>query len=181
MSVYAVVLFLHLAGSAALFLGYGIEWAASSLFRNASSVTQLRSWLRVFMVSPPVAGAGLGVLLLSGGYLASLSGAMKQGWIPASLVAIFIALVLGFAMILPRMRAIRNAIPQSGDEISSELRAKISDPVLLTAIRVRVLVATGIVYLMAARLAFLPSLLAILVAIVVGVILSISAWKSKPQ
>src|SRR5258706_10333731 len=106
MNVFSVVLFLHLVAAMALFIGYGIEWTASSLFRNAASVEQVRAWLRVFKVSPPLGGAGLGVLLLSGGYLASLSGAMKQGWIPATLIGIFLALAIGMGLILPRMKAI---------------------------------------------------------------------------
>jgi hypothetical protein len=179
-SVFSAVLFLHLLGALALFIGYGIEWTASSLFRNASSTEQVRAWLRVFKVSPPLAGAGLGVVLLSGGYLASLSGAMKQGWIPATLIAIFLALALGFALILPRMKRIRAALPPGNDAVSEELRERLADPVLLTAIRVRVLVATGIVYLMAAKISFVPSLLALAMATVLGVIFAIPTWKTKP-
>ena len=55
-------------------------------------------------------GLLIGVLLLSGGYLASLSGAMKQGWIPATLLAIAVALLLGIALIMPRMNKIRKCI-----------------------------------------------------------------------
>ena len=180
MTVFTAVLFLHLAGTLALFIGYGIEWTASSLFRNASSAEQLRAWLRVFKVSPPLSGAGLGVLLLSGGYLASLSGTMKQGWIPATLLGIFLALVLGFALILPRMRRIRTALPSGNGPMSPALRAQISDPVLLTAIRVRVMLAGGIVYLMASKLAFLSSLAVLALAAVLGLILSISTWSQTP-
>ena len=176
MTVFSVVLFLHLLGAVSLFIAYGIEWTASSLFRNASSTEQVRAWLRVFKVSPPLSGLGLGVVLLSGGYLASLSGAMKQGWIPVTLIAIFLALVLGFAMILPRMKRIRAALPSGNDPVSAQLRQRLSDPVLLTAIRVRVMVVTGIVYLMAAKISFVPSLVALIIAIVLGVIFAIPTW-----
>ena len=179
MSVVSVVLFLHLAGAMALFIAYGIEWTASALFRNAASAEQLRAWLRVFKVSPPLAGAGLGVLLLSGGYLASLTGAMKQGWIPATLIGIFLALALGFALILPRMKRIRAALPAGNEPFSSTLRAAITDPLLLTAIRTRFMLATGIVYVMAAKPSFEASLLALAVAIVLGVLFSIAIW-SRP-
>jgi len=37
MTVYTLVLYSHLLGALALFIGYGIEWAASTLFRNATS------------------------------------------------------------------------------------------------------------------------------------------------
>jgi hypothetical protein len=188
-NIFSIVLFLHLAGALALFIAYGIEWTASSLFRNANSIEQLRAWLRVFKVSPPLSGIGLGVVLLSGGYLASLTGAMKQGWIPATLLAIFLALAVGFAMILPRMKRIRAALPAGtagttgaigSEPLSAPLRAQISDPVLLTAIRVRLLIAIGIVYLMAAKMPFLPSLIALVIAIAIGIVLSISIW-SRPQ
>jgi hypothetical protein len=173
MNVIPVVLFLHLAGAFALFIGYGIEWTASSLFRNAASVEQVRAWLRVFKVSPPLAGAGLGVLLLSGGYLASLSGAMKQGWMLATFIGIFLALALGFALILPRMKAIRAALPAGDEPVSAALRARLSDSVLLTAIRVRVLLATGIVYLMAAKPLLVSSLLVLVFAVILGLLFSI--------
>jgi len=173
MNVHAVVVYSHLLGALALFIGYGIEWTASSLFRNASSTEQVRAWLRVFKVSPPLSGAGLGILLLSGGYLAYLSGSMKQGWIPATLLAIFVALVLGFALILPRMTQIRKLLPSLNEPISTELRARLSDPLLLSAIRIRVLLAAGIVYLMAAKTPFAPSLLALAAALVLGFLFSL--------
>ena len=177
MTVYTAVLYTHLLGAVALFIGYGIEWTASSLFRSAASTEQARAWLRVFKVSPPLSGAGLGVLLISGGYLAHLSGAMKQGWISATLVAIGIALVLGFACVLPRMDRIRKSLPSLNEPVSAELRSRLSDPVLLSAIRIRVLLAAGIVYLMAARGPFAGSLIALIVALIVGVLLSISVWR----
>lgn len=179
MRVVTVVIFLHLAGAMALFIGYGIEWTASALFRSASSAEQIRAWLRVCKVSPPVAGAGLGVLLLSGGYLASLSGAMKQGWISATLIGIFLALALGFALILPRMKRIRAALPAGSEPFSSTLRSVIADPILLTAIRTRFMLATGIVYLMAAKPPFATSLAALGAAIILGVLFSLPVW-SRP-
>jgi hypothetical protein len=179
MTVYTVVLYSHLLGTLALFIGYGIEWTASSLFRNATSTEQVRAWLRVFKVSPPLAGAGLGVLLLSGGYLASRTGAMRQGWIPATLIAIAAALILGFAFILPRMNKIRKALPSLNQPVAEELRARLSDPILLIAIRVRVLLAAGIVYLMAAKLPLTPSLGALAAALLLGLLISLPVMRRR--
>lgn len=177
MTIHTVVLYAHLLGAVALFIGQGIEWTASSLFRGASSTEQVRAWLRVFKVSPPLSGIGIAVLLLSGGYLAQLSGAMKQGWIPASLLAIGVALVLGFALILPRMNKIRKTLPSLNEPVSPELRARLTDPILLSAIRIRVLLAVGILYLMAAKIPFTPSLLALLIALAVGLLFSAPVWR----
>jgi len=177
MTVYTVILYAHLLGAVALFIGQGIEWTASSLFRGASSTEQVRAWLRVFKVSPPLSGVGIGVLLLSGGYLASLSGAMKQGWIPATLLAIGVALLLGIAVIMPRMNKIRKTLPSLNEPVSPELRVRLTDPILLSAIRIRVLLAAGILYLMAAKVAFGPSLVALLTALTAGLLFSIPVWR----
>ena len=180
MSPYTIPVFVHLLGALALFVGYGIEWGVSALFRNASSAEQLRSWLRVFKISAPLSGAGLLVLVLSGGYLGSLSGTMRQGWIPATFFGIIVALALGFALILPRMRGIRSALPAGNEPLPAALRFRLADPVLLTAIRVRVLLATGIVYLMVAKIPMVPSLVALAIAAILGLLLSISTWNQKP-
>jgi hypothetical protein len=173
MTVYTVVLYLHLLGAFALFIGSGIEWVSSSLFRTAASTLQVRAWLRVFKASPPLFGAGLGTLLISGGYLAARSGAMKQGWIPATFLAIGIALLLGFVLILPRMNKIRKILPSLDQPVSGELQSRLSDPVLLSAIRVRVFLAAGIVYLMIAKIPFTPSLIALAIALLAGLLLSL--------
>jgi hypothetical protein len=102
---------------------------------------------------------------------------MKQGWIPATLLAIGIALLLGFVLILPRMRKIRTALPSLNEPVSAALRARLSDPILLSAIRIRVLLAAGIVYLMAAKIPFTPSLIALAVALGAGFLFAIPVWK----
>lgn len=181
MTPYTIPVFIHILGALALFVGYGIEWSVSALFRNASSTEQLRSWLRVFKISPPLSGAGLLVLLLSGGYLASLSpGTMRQGWISATFVGIIVALALGFVLILPRMRGIRSALPAGNEPLPDALRSRLADPVLLTAIRVRVLLATGIVFLMAAKPPLVSSLLLLVFAVILGLLFSIPVLIKTP-
>jgi hypothetical protein len=61
--------------------------------------------------------------------------------------------------------------------VGDDLGAHLSDPLLLTAIRVRVLLAAGIVYLMIAKSAFNPSLLALGVALILGLLFSVSVWR----
>lgn len=177
MTLYTVVLFAHLLGAVAFFIGQGIEWIASSLFRGASSTEQVRAWLRVFAVSAPLSGMGLTVILLSGGYLASLTGTMRQGWIPAALLGIGVGVLLGVMAILPRMKKIRKELPSLNEAVGPELRMHLSDPLLLSAIRVRVLLAAGILYVMGAKTPFAPSLVALVVAIVAGLLASAPVWR----
>jgi len=176
MTLYSTILFLHIAGAIGLFIGYGLEWTISTLLRRATTVDQVRSWLRVYRVSPPLSGASLVVLILTGGYLASAIGAMKQGWMVASLVAILVAFSMGFIFNLPRIRALRDSLAALSGTLSPEVVARLENAVLPTSIRVRTMLALGILYLMTAKSSLLVSFVALGIAVLLGLVFSIPAW-----
>jgi hypothetical protein len=179
MTTYAIILFLHFLGLVGLFVGYGLEWVASGLLRRATTSEQARSWLRVYRVSLPISGPALLLLILTGGHLASLGIGFKQGWILASILAIVVALFIGFVLILPRVRAIRESLPEGSVPLPAESLARLQAPVFVTLVRVRFLLALGIVYLMTAKTGLNASLLILVGAMVVGVIVSAPSW-SRP-
>ena len=181
MTNYTLALFFHFLGLVALFVGYGLEWIVSALLRKATTTDQVRAWLRVYRTSLPISGPGLLILILSGGYLASLSGAMKAGWVSASLVAIIFALGFGFVFILPRVRALRGALSEGSGGLPANVIELLHAPAIPTLIRVRGLLALGIVYLMTVKPESLgASLLVLGVAIVLGVLASAGTF-SKPK
>ena len=181
MTNFSFALFFHFVGLIALFVGYGIEWIVSAFLRGATTTDQVRAWLRVYRTSLPVSGPGLLVLILSGGYLAQVTGAMKNGWMSASLLAIVIALLIGFVLILPRMKAIRAALPEGSAALPANATALLRAPGLPTLIRVRAMLALGIVYRMTAKPdTFATSLLVLGAAIVLGLLASTPTF-SKPK
>jgi hypothetical protein len=181
MSPYQIALFTHFLGLVGLFVGYGLEWAASSLLRRSTTSDQARLWLRIYRFSLPISGPGLLVLILSGGYMASITGAWKQGWLAASLIAIVIVLVMGFALILPRVMETRATLPEGSSPLSGTALAHIQHPMLVTLIRTRFVLALGIIYLMTTKPEALSiSLFILLGAIVVGLLAALNAWFSHP-
>ena len=177
MNNHTLALFLHFVGLVGLFVGYGLEWIVSALLRRATNTDQLRAWLRVYRTSLPISGPGLLVLIFSGWYLASLSGAMKQGWVSATFLAILLALGIGFVFILPRVRAIRRAMPEGSGGLPANVTALLHAPALPTLIRVRGFLALGIVYLMTVKPESLSVSLEILAgAIVLGVLISVGTF-----
>jgi hypothetical protein len=173
MTNYSIALFFHFVGLVALFVGYGLEWIVSAFLRGAATTDQARAWLRVYRTSLPVSGPGLLVLILSGGYLAQVTGAMKNGWMSASLIAIVIALGIGFMFILPRVKTIRSALPEGSSGLPANATALLHAPGLPTLIRVRAMLALGIVYLMTVKPDTLASsLLALGAAVVLGLLAS---------
>jgi hypothetical protein len=181
MTPYAFAMFLHLLGMVGLFVGYGMEWAASSLLRRSTTADQARSWLRIYRLSMPISGPGLLLLIFTGGYLASVTGSMKQGWISGSLLGIVFALGIGFVFILPRIRRIRAALPEGNVALSAAGIALVNDPMIVTLIRVRGLLALGIVFLMTTKPeALMTSLFILLAFIVVGMLCAASSWTARP-
>jgi uncharacterized membrane protein len=176
MTLYSNVLFVHIASALALFLGYGLEWTVSALLRHASTADQARAWLRVYRVSPPVTGVALAVLILSGGWLSAMTGGMNQGWLIASVAGIVVALLIGFALILPRVRRIRGALPEGNAALSPEALLQLQSGALPMLIRVRAMLALGIVYLMTAKPPLGVSLIVLAVSMVLGVLFSVTAW-----
>jgi len=177
MTAYAIALFFHFVGMVGLFVGYGLEWTGSSLLRSAKTSDEARSALRLYRLSLPISGPGLIVLILSGGYLAAITGAMRQGWISGAVLGIVFALGIGFVFILPRVRTIRAAIPQGSAALADTALARTNDPMVVTLIRVRFMVALGIVALMTSKPQLLGTALFVLLgAIVVGLLAAAGAW-----
>jgi len=180
MTNYTLALLFHFLGLVALFVGYGLEWIVSGLLRQATTADQVRAWLRVYRTSLPVSGPGLLILIISGWYMASFKGAMKQGWISATFLAILLALGIGFVFILPRVRAIRGALPEGNGGLPANAVALLQAPTIPTLIRVRGLLAFGIVYLMTVKPESLgASLLVLGVTIGLGLLASAGTFSKR--
>lgn len=179
MEVYSLVLFLHFLGMVALFAGYGLEWTSSTLLRSATTGDQARAWLRIYRLSLPVSGPGLLVLLLTGGYLAGVTGISGSGWVLATFGGIAVALFIGFGLLMPRFKAVRAALPEGAASLPAEVLAKTQDPAIVTLIRARFVLALGIVLLMTLKPSLGVSFLVLLVSLVLGALCALRAWSRK--
>ena len=175
MTLYALVVFIHLAGALTLFLAFGIEWAAISFLGTATTPAEAQQWLRLGRLAPLVNGPALLVVILSGGYLASLISAFKQGWIPASFIGIAVVALLGGAINVPKMRAIRLAIPNGGAALSAALHNKW----LPVSVRLRTFAALSIVFMMVSKLSFAKCMFALLGGLVLGLLFCIPVFGNK--
>jgi hypothetical protein len=177
MNMYMLVLFLHFGGMAALFMGYGLEWSASSLLRGATTAGEARAWLRIYRGSLPVSGPGLLLLILTGGYMAGVTRLGAAGWILAAWIGIAVALGIGFALLLPRIKKLRAALPEGNAGLGGDALARVQDPVITTLVRARAVLALGIVLLMTEKPAELTtSVIILVVALGIGALCAVGAW-----
>ena len=175
MTLYTLILFIHVTGALSLFLAFGLEWAAISFLSRSNTSQEAQTWLRLARLGPLVNGPALLLAILSGGYLASIISAFKQGWIPASFVGITVVALLGGAINAPKMRAIRLAIPEGGEKLAAALRSK----ALPVSVRLRTFAALSIVFMMATKLPFAQCMFVLLAGLIVGLLFCIPVFSRK--
>ena len=97
----------------------------------------------------------------------------------ASLLAIVLALGMGFVFILPRVRALRDALGE-GSALSPKAGELLRAPGLPALIRLRVFLALGIAYLMTMKPeSFAMSLAVLAVAFVLGLLASAGTFSQS--
>jgi len=176
MTLYALILFSHVVGAFFLFAGLGLEWLAVSYLRRNLDAREASSWIHLARSAPWCYGPALGVVLFSGGYLASKTGG-NQGWILVSFITLLVIGVIGAVFTGPRVRAIWKASKDDTDRISPAFQSRLHDPVLLASVRLRVGLVFGVVLLMVSKLNTRFSLLTIAAATALGMIAALPAWR----
>ena len=87
-------------------------------------------------------------MILTGGYMAGVARLGAAGWIIAAWIGIAVALVMGFALLLPRFKKLRAALPEGNAALGGDARVRVQDRAITTLIRARAVLALGIVFLM---------------------------------
>jgi hypothetical protein len=180
MSFYSVLVFTHITAAFFLFGGLLLEWVVISFLRRNPELAPFRAWGRIFSLAPRLYGPALGILLLSGGYLGTQMSAWAQGWIRVSFVTLFVIGAIG-GVTSRRFGVIRKLLGEASDSTALILPVKLSDPILIASVRVRIALVFGVVLLMVSKLPLEPSLGVIAVAAAIGVIAALPAWKGSAQ
>jgi hypothetical protein len=177
MTLYALILFSHIAGAFFLFAGLALEWTAIAFFRRGLDTGQARMWISLASVASRLYGPALGVILLSGGYLGTKMKAWDQGWTPVAVVTLFVIGLLGAVLTAPRIRAIRKALQENSNTVSTVLRTRLHDALLLTSVRMRVALVFGVLLLMVSKVSLGPSLITMACATTLGLVIALPAWR----
>jgi len=163
MTVYSLVLFLHVGAALALASVLSIDALILFPLRRATSPTRAHLWQEVWPAVPRLAsGSGL-LLLLSGGYLADRMSAWTLAWPKAALAVLILIGILG-AVTSRRIRGLRRA--SAADE--SEFFRRREDPILKISLSVRIALVFAAVLLMNAKPQLRESLSIVGAAVVLG-------------
>ena len=171
MLIRSVALFAHIVGMLALFIGLALEWLSLESLQRSTDPVRDSPWVKVLRALPPYMAGAVGLILVSGIYLAMRVGVFDQAWVRVSFGAMVLMGILGGPVVRPQMRAILRA----GGDGRSTVGREAWHPLLRASLRARAAVGLAIVYLMIGKPELGESLL------VVGAALALGAATSVPQ
>ena len=149
MTLYSIILFLHVAAVLVLFASLSFEFLSLSHLRQASDPGDVRRWMDPVPGVPLMAMASILVVLVWGIYLAVRMAAFDLAWPKAAIAALLLIAPFG-ALTGKRLRVIRR-ISAEAAIMKPELLKRLQDPFLKISLGVRTVTFLGIVLLMAAK------------------------------
>jgi Predicted integral membrane protein (DUF2269) len=177
MNLYTVALFVHLVGAMAIFVGVGVWLFAALALRRAQHVAQVRILTGITVGSGNVAVGGVLLLAVAGFYMALSVWGWQTAWIDVATVGFALLAPLGLLIIDPRLRALAKAADAAPDgPMPPSLVAGTRDPLLSSGLSLYVAVLLGIVFLMTTKPAWVEALLAMVVAVALGLVSSLPFW-----
>ena len=169
MSIYTIVLFLHISGAIGYFISIGTWLFGFSALRRVQRVEQVRALTDLAGRVGPLFGISVLLILVTGLYMAITAWGFQTGWIPVGLISLVLIAPLGTALIEPRRRAIARLAGEAPDgPLPESLERRIYDPILWTALQTVAVLLLGIVFLMTTKPALTGSLIVMAVALVLG-------------
>ena len=127
MSARNVALFIHLLGVVTIFIAIGIVQRVGAQIRSATTIEELRIWMRFVRTTSTMFPVGFVLLLLSGLYLADLGFSFDTPWVVVGIVSLLTMLGIGRGVMGRGLQAIgKGAVTASS--ITPELAAGIARP-----------------------------------------------------
>lgn len=172
MSLYSVLVFLHVVGALGLFSSIALEQASLVNLRRASTRAQVRDWVATLRVLRRVDGpAGL-VILATGIYFVATRWG-HHAWIGLALLGMVAMAALGAGVTGRRVNAIAKVLPAADGPIPTSLRQRLRDPVLRTSASLRAALGLGIVFNMSVKPATAGAFAAMGVALALGAVVAL--------
>ena len=172
MNAESIILFLHIVGAIGIFVALGLEWTGLSHLRNAQAPEQVRVWMGMLKSTQGVGFSSMLTTVITGVYMMLTDWGFVP-WIYVTIGALILVILLSTLLTRPRIAAIGKAMFMEKGRISINLPTLANHPLLGISIKLRVAIALGIVFLKTTKPELGGSLLAIVVALALGLTTSL--------
>jgi len=158
----------------------GLEWASLPSLRRAASAEQAREALKLSAPLGRLYAFSWLAILIPGLYMAGTAW-RGVGWTIIALAAVVVLAVLGGVFTGRRMAPIGKSLATMSGPLPPTLRQQLDDPFLWASLRVRTAIALGIVFLMSVKPDLVGSLIAMTVAVVIGLVFNLPVRGSNRE
>jgi hypothetical protein len=180
MSIYRVLVFLHVAGGVGMFVALGIETVSLGRLRRAQTPSDARTWMGLLRLPARIGPVSILTNLATGVWMMVLLWG-PQPWIQAAFLAVVGIAVTGAVASRRGMRALGQALPaETGPRLSAEFRSLLSRTPLVMSLWLRAALGTGILGLMTIKPGVTGSLVSLAAALVVGLAAGIRSIATRP-
>jgi hypothetical protein len=170
--LYPVALFVHILGALGYVIALGIVYAAVVGLRHAQTAQTLRLWAAAAQYATRLIPVSAVCILVAGFYMVAVAWRDQTGWVTVAFAAYLLVGIASWPLQYRRIAAIaqqaRDLPPAAPLPIALMHRARA--PFLWLATNAITAVPVGIVFLMTVKPDLLGSLLALGVALVVGLV-----------
>ena len=167
MIIYQIVLLLHILGALGLFIGLGFEWLCLRRINNTTSNEQLKEWIN-FLHSLKSIFSTSGIILLLSGLYMSVTTWGGTAWITVAFVGLVISSINGAVLTGKKIESLKKTINAGDDNISSNIFDQKQNQKLFSYFQLRSAMALCIIFLMTFKPEWAVSVIAFVLAIVLG-------------
>ena len=171
--IRSLVLFTHVVGVLALFVGLGLERIGLDGIQRSTTRAEALPWLQLIAIVPRLFGTALAAIVVSGFYLGARVGVLGNDWMRASYGALLLMAIVGGPVSRSPLRALTRVADVAVDGTQA-LRAAAANPILRLSLRIRVAFGLAIVFLMIAKPAAGESLLVLALASIATIATSLT-------
>jgi hypothetical protein len=181
MSLYTIMLFIHVSGAVCLFVGMGIWLFGSTAIARAARVEQVRTLAELMLMVRNVVPVSALLVIVAGVTMTWTAWGFQTGWIAVAVGSLALIGPIGTWVIDPKVRAIgalAHTLPDGPLPIT--LTERTHDPVLRLALHTMTAMLFGIVFVMTTKPALTSAIGAMVISALLGLVAGISLRRAKP-
>jgi hypothetical protein len=177
MTTYTLMLFIHIVGVIGTFIGVGVYLFAALALRRAQQVGQVRALTSLIQPSGVLAVVSILLLGVAGFYMAITVWGEHATWIIVATISFILLAPFGVFLIDLRLRALAKAAAAAPDgPLPDAVAVRARDPLVGIGLSTYVGVLVGIVFLMTNKPPLAASIIAMIVATVLGLVSGSLLW-----
>jgi hypothetical protein len=180
MSLYTILLFVHVSGAIGLFAGMGTWLFGITAIARTGRVEQVRSLADLMAMTRYVVPVSAFVTIASGLAMALSAWGLQTGWILVAIGGLFLIGPTGTWIADPKVRAIATLARTLPDGfLPTALAARTHDLTLYIAIHSLTAMLFGIVFLMTTKPAISTAIGAMVVSLLLGLVTSLPFLRAQ--